>query len=157
MHSSWTQVITMHVPKKVNWFLIFGEPEKKIYHHKGKHEDRGARLATMYFAPGQVFGLAIQKLNAHGVCAWQSYVLRAVHPGETAHQIHPAIRPAAECLIPFPGKAKAKLGAAYLELLNKMEIDPARVPELHREAAGYLLAGVMPDQLIRNYATGRLR
>ena len=145
-----TKVTTLQIPSKHNWYLLFGAPERTEYHHSSKrdHSESGARLASHYFEPGQIFGLSIQRLNDHGIVSWNSYILRAVNPGEPAHQVGLAVSPAAECLIPFPGKRKSQLAKRYLEILEHLGVDPAKDERLHRYAADYLLVGVIPDLLL---------
>lgn len=147
-----TRLTTIQIPKQENWYLLFGNPEQKNVHHA---DGFGACLRSFHFSPGQVFGVAFQKLNSRGITRWDSYILRATHLGEIAHKVHPAIEPAAECLISFHGKSKSLLAKEYLHLLKTHQLEASACTELHRLAAAYLAVGVLPTQLVQEFCSKR--
>lgn len=144
-----TRVVTMTIPDRVRTYLAFGNPRRRRFIDS---DSNGARLAENFFAPGDVFAFSIQLLNTYGITHWATYLCRASSPGaRIVHSVSPSIRPDPECIVALTGKPAAQLAQSYIDALHSSGICPENALELHRAAGPYLVAGLLPSELLANY------
>ncbi|MEQ8402677.1 MAG: DUF2840 domain-containing protein [Roseitalea porphyridii] len=117
-----TRVAIRFVPKRINYWLRFGDPVRHRY------IDRQRAIA--WFNPDQIFGYLRWEANDYGTVLWRFQVLRAGRPDDVMGRV-PGVLPGAEVLLRLDGKAKVKRGLAHVETLEKAGFDPAHIAPDH--------------------------
>jgi hypothetical protein len=111
-----TEVEIAFVAGRMEHVCLFGRPieERKI------DETR----SILYFAPGDVFGLARWMATGFGATVSRLDILRAIAPGQSYVAL-PFVRPGAEALLRLDGSNKVQCGLQVIEQICATGIDPA--------------------------------
>jgi hypothetical protein len=123
-----------------NYRLLFGRPLRI----ETVTQREGYTAAIARFAPGARFGLDLWRSNAYGTIQWRCFVCEALRPGEVGEGV-PCVAPAARVLLKTKGAAQSRVFLAWLDQLEKSDIDPVTCPRETFEAAHFRLQGSRAD------------
>ena len=123
-----------------NYRLLFGRPLRI----ETVTQREGYTAAIARFAPGARFGLDLWRSNAYGTIQWRCLVCEARRPGEVGEGV-PCVTPAAQVLLSTKGAAQSRVFLAWLDQLEKSDIDPVTCPRETFEAAHFRLQGSRAD------------
>ena len=106
-----------------NHRLLFGRPVRII---EREFVDKVRTRKSIYFKPGDIFGIDLWSQTKYGTSYWAVYVIQAAAPGELALPV-PQVAPGAKILLEARGRERAKRA---LKMLAEIEerADPAGLP-----------------------------
>lgn len=130
-----TRVSLAYVERRINLYLRFGQPLRKL------RLDRWRRCAS--FAPGAVFCRVRWESNDYGTTRWQLMVLQTCTPGERMQRIA-GIRPGASLLLCAEGEARVQAVLQRINAIEALIIDPASAAPAYWRTLGNRLAARQP-------------
>lgn len=113
-----TRVQLAFYPEHLNWWLRFGEPDRRIL------LDR--RRAVALFRPGQVFGYVRWQASEYGTQTWRFTIVRAAKPSVMLSRID-GVYPGGEVLLLAVGSAKVMRALKENDKLEAAGFEPADV------------------------------
>lgn len=146
-----TRVELIHVEKRTEYWIRFGEPARQdVLDRRRRH---------LFFAADHIFAFVRWAANAHGTIISRIDIVRPVACGEP-FQTLPFVRPGGDILLKIEGWPKVEQVLRHIDAIEAEGIDPCAVaPDHWRHVANRLRAGEAPSRytLARHHAWLRRR
>ncbi len=121
MSSDLTRVETLSLPDRVNQYMRFGRPVRKV--------TMPAYRGYEYYNPGQLVGYVQWHAGEYGSRLWRFMVLMTVsrHDDQGNIQVVPGVMPGARILLDMEGAHKVRKTLWAIDHIEQLGLDPADV------------------------------
>lgn len=150
MSDTFTRVTLGSIPQRINVYLRFGNPRRKL--------PINARCRCALFAPEQVFCRIWWEGNAYGTTRWELAILQARAPGRFVQRMT-GVAPGASILLNVEGERSVRPLLRLISTIESLGVDPPDVSAAYWRVLQNRLAGraeLSPYRLDR-YAADRLQ